>query len=441
MIASVFLILLTVIWGYAVFAHGGVTRWQRIVCLDALGVVALAHWVVTRRSAGPPLRGALRWAVLLLPAYVALQLVPLPVTVLEILSPARAELVRYAGALGAAERFAPLSVVPGATMHQFLLVCGYTLLFLLVRNIGWRLSGRIWLVAAPIIVIGVLEAALGLIQAFTGQKGGMAMGTFANHDHYAGLLEMALPFAVMYPISIWRGLDTRHNFPGAPAVKMCVFFGLSAVILLGIINSLSRMGFITAFFSLLVMGTAAWSGTGRKWLVSVALLAAGLGVSFVFLPPDQLIERFSEFSTVDGITSADRLVLWGESLPVFRAFPLFGCGLGGFESVFMRYKVTTPLFSDDYVHNDYLQFLIELGVVGFAIGAILFGCIARRIIRVVASRDDKTNTKSIAIACAGAMAAIGLHTLVDFNLYTPANAMLLAWISGIGGSLNHARRT
>ena len=36
----------------------------------------------------------------------------------------------------------------------------------------------------------------------------------------------------------------------------------------------------------------------------------------------------------------------------------------------------------------------------------------------------------------GAFAAIGAHSFVDFNLYTPANAMLLAWISGIAASLD-----
>jgi hypothetical protein len=37
----------------------------------------------------------------------------------------------------------------------------------------------------------------------------------------------------------------------------------------------------------------------------------------------------------------------------------------------------------------------------------------------------------LAIACIGSFAAIGLHSFVDFNLYIPANALLLAWISGV----------
>jgi hypothetical protein len=39
------------------------------------------------------------------------------------------------------------------------------------------------------------------------------------------------------------------------------------------------------------------------------------------------------------------------------------------------------------------------------------------------------------VACAGALAAILLHSLADFNLYIPANAMLLAWIAGMTAGL------
>ena len=44
-----------------------------------------------------------------------------------------------------------------------------------------------------------------------------------------------------------------------------------------------------------------------------------------------------------------------------------------------------------------------------------------------------------AVACAGALAAILVHSLADFNLYIPANAMLLAWIAGMTAGLRNGR--
>jgi O-antigen ligase len=92
--------------------------------------------------------------------------------------------------------------------------------------------------------------------------------------------------------------------------------------------------------------------------------------------------------------------------------------------------VSEPLLTDDFAHNDYLQLLAELGLVGFAIGATLaFSVVRTAVRRAVISADP--GARYFAVACAGALAAILLHSLVDFNLYIPANAMLLAWIAGM----------
>jgi O-antigen ligase len=100
----------------------------------------------------------------------------------------------------------------------------------------------------------------------------------------------------------------------------------------------------------------------------------------------------------------------------------------------MRFKVFEPLVTDDFAHNDYLQLLAELGVVGFAIGATLaFSVVRMAVRRAVGSRDP--GARYFAVASAGALAAILLHSLADFNLYIPANAMLLAWIAGMTAGL------
>ncbi len=88
------------------------------------------------------------------------------------------------------------------------------------------------------------------------------------------------------------------------------------------------------------------------------------------------------------------------------------------------------LVTDAFAHNDYLQLLAELGLVGFAVGAMLAFSVAKMAVRRALSCADP-GTRYFAVACSGALAAILLHSLVDFNLYIPANAMLLAWIAGM----------
>ena len=37
---------------------------------------------------------------------------------------------------------------------------------------------------------------------------------------------------------------------------------------------------------------------------------------------------------------------------------------------------------------------------------------------------------ALAVGLIGSFVAIGLHSIVDFNLYIPANALALAWLAG-----------
>jgi hypothetical protein len=47
------------------------------------------------------------------------------------------------------------------------------------------------------------------------------------------------------------------------------------------------------------------------------------------------------------------------------------------------------------------------------------------------ARVTDENRRLLLVACTGSFVAIGIHSIVDFNLYIPANAMILAWIGGI----------
>jgi O-antigen ligase len=160
------------------------------------------------------------------------------------------------------------------------------------------------------------------------------------------------------------------------------------------------------------------------------MVAALVLAGFVFLPPDKLILRFAQIASVEGLTAEGRINLWAETIPLIHAYPIFGCGLGGYETAFLKFKVSEPLITDDFAHNDYLQLLAELGLVGFLIVAALAFSVVRAAFRKAVMSADREQ-RYFAVASAGALAAILLHSLADFNLYIPANAMLLAWIAGM----------
>jgi len=310
-------------------------------------------------------------------------------------------------------------------MNHFLLVSGYALVFLLAWQLANRWPAARWALVLPPVAVALAEAALGIVQSGAGDA---AHGTYVNRDHYAGLLEMLLPFPIGFAVYAWR--ERRRVFAS------CLAAAASTVLLAGVLLSLSRMGAIAPLFAILVMGIVGWAGAGWRPAAALAVLACGLTAALFWLPSDELIGRFAESSTEPGV--GGRLTLWRESLAVLRAYPVVGCGMGGYESAFLRYKRAVPMVRDTYAHNDYLQFAIELGLAGFAIGAALFVAVLSSAARA-ASRRAPPSGRYLAIPCLGAFAAIGLHSLADFNLYIPANAMLLAWLAGIGSALADSR--
>ena len=422
-----YLIGLGGVLGYAALQYGAVDRDDWLYCSIILGLLAIVYYAVTRRrELAPKIEPWIYWPLVLLPCYIALQLIPLPAGLLRMVSPQRAEHLRALGAAG----FASLSVVPSVTLAHLLRVLGYAATFLIVREITWRRTTRTWTLVLPIIIVAVFEAAYGLLLFFQGiEPQDSAHGTYMNRNHFAGLLEMALPPAIMGAVAIWR--KTRSTISTLP---VCAMLAASALVLVGIIYSFSRMGFVACILSLFLTGVLALRNrVSKKWLAGGLVLCLAL-LAFIYLPPDQLIERFGKLWDGDELTTEGRLYIWEEALPLLKSYALSGCGLGGFESVFSQYQRSVTDRKVDFAHNDYLQYLVELGAIGFLIAAILIGCIFVRGWRE-RNMDEESEEHALAIGCIASLAAILIHSFVDFNLYVPANAMTMAWILGITAGL------
>jgi len=428
------LIALALSLAWALFLRAGVYPSDWVSTVLFVGCISLVYWMfVRRRLVAPPLPVWVRCLIWTLPGYCALQLFPLPLGLLRFLSPARAELLSALAPVLPGVTKAPLSVNPPlALLWGFSLLC-YIAVFFLVREIGWRFTDRPWVAVLPLIALAAVEAALGMMQISAGWPNAEGTGTYTNRDHFSGMLEMILPLCVMYGWAILRRRRETLEQSIWPAVAVCVVWALSALLLLAIVYSLSRMGFFVALCSLFVIALLSFGPrlpSQNFRMVSLTLLAVGTLAMFIFLPPDQLIERFAEMSASGKISADTRLYFWKETLALIGDFRWFGCGLGGFESTFLKYQGVASAFRVEMVHNDYLQYVAELGFVGFSILAAAIAGILIPVAKGIVQVTDE-NRRLLLVACAGSFIAIGVHSLVDFNLYIPANGMVLAWIAGV----------
>src|SRR5579863_6878602 len=108
---------------YGVFQRAGVTaEWNWVLC--AIGIVGALHYGLPGEDSHTWPNRATTCVLIVFVGLIGLQVVPLPVSVVAVLSPARGELVQAAAAgLGSAPRWATLSVTPAATL-QYLLKIG-----------------------------------------------------------------------------------------------------------------------------------------------------------------------------------------------------------------------------------------------------------------------------------------------------------------------------
>ena len=438
------LTLLSLALAYAAFNNAGVDPLAWHWTMLCIGLVGCLHFGIRAPAEAPRTdRIALVAAgVFLLVA--ALQVIPLPVALVHFISPSRVDLFKASLLLAkASPGFLTLSAAPYQTAEYLITLSGYAVVALIIRDLTLQASVSPWITSLPVVLLGTIEAVLGIFQAAYGIADDSAAGTFASRDHYAGLLEMVLPFAVMICVSILQRDRKRHESPAGPAIKACFFLAAAATLLVGIIYSLSRMGFIASLAALFVAGSIALSlrvfrsdytvtsGWGGRWVPSVVVALVVL-TGFVVLPTGPLIARFSDLARIDHISADIRLQIWRDTTALIRAFPFVGCGLGGYYSCLLPYKTAAPMNTVDFAHNDYLQVLAEMGIFGFCAGALLVFRVLQRVVRG-ARYAHSIEARCLAIACTSSMTAMLLHSVVDFNMYVPVNGLVFAWILGIAG--------
>jgi O-antigen ligase len=290
-----------------------------------------------------------------------------------------------------------------------------------------------WSVVAPLLAVAFTQAAVGLLQAWSG-SGEPAHGSWVNRNHYAGFLSTVLPFALSAALAV---IAPRARRP-APATARAALaasalFAGAAILVAAILLSLSRAGFVSGLTGVAV-AAAVYTGrrSGRRRWSGMAATTLIVLSATVLLPNDALMARFSDLRSASGGVGDARGGIWRDAILLVRASPLLGCGFGAFESAFLRYKTVAPMHSVEFAHNDYLQCLIETGVLGLASLLLFFGTHAKSAASGVgASAPEEALLSS---ACLGSFAAMATHALADFSLYIPANGLLLAWVAGIAAS-------
>ncbi len=413
-------------------------------------VFALASWwlVANARATlprNPALIGA--WPALLCGllwlGYVWLQLLPLPPELLRVLSP---EAARWhaAAAWPAPSSSAPLTLDQYGTLHGALKSTAYVVFFALSLALLER-RGRIAAAAYTLVASGFAQAIYGGISALAGGPGAVAHGGFVNRNNFAGYLEMCLSIGLGVLIASLTGEASRtwkqffrNTTEWILGPKMRLRLAL-LVMVTALVLTRSRMGNTAFFVSMLITG-----GIGllfSKYATrSMVLLLASLVIIDIFIVGayfgvEKVVERIEQTQIE---SERNESVL---AIGVWKAYPVFGSGLGSFHVVFPRYKDANldPGFYDE-AHNDYIQFASETGLAGFSLLGLLVLASFLVALRAQQVRRDPL-MRGISFGSMMGIIALMIHSWVDFNLQIPANALTFMLMLAFGWiSLYHPRR-
>lgn len=334
-----------------------------------------------------------------------------------------------------------LQWITGATSYRYLtythllLYAAYGMLVFVITQCFRRSSQFDW-VAKTVTGYGALIASFAILQGiapngkifwiFPAQQGGAIYGPYVNHNHYSGLMEMLTPFPLV--LAATRFTDgNRKLFVTAVAALMA-----GSVFLSG-----SRGGmfaFLAQVIVLALLILRARKGDWRQPIVLCAFLILVIGF-LVWLGGNQLTHRLASIHTETQaeISGGTRLTIDKDCLRMFLRRPIAGWGLGTFATVYPGFRSFYSTFFVNQAHNDYLQLLVETGILGFGIAVWFLIQLFRR---AFTKLKDWTEHSTGALTVAALLGCIGIlvHSFFDFNLQIPANAALFYVLCGIAAA-------
>jgi O-antigen ligase len=322
---------------------------------------------------------------------------------------------------------------PHDTLAQALLYFSYAVLCFLASQSLLRGSQARTLSVAFSVYGGVL-AGFALIQGIsfngklywlrTPRSGGWIYGPYVNHNHYAGLMEMLVPIPLVLSLTRLASTKTRAVAAAVAAVMAGTIF-LSG----------SRGGMLAIVVELVVLAVLlVKQNRGLRTAIGIGVFLAVVVGLLAWVGGPELVKRVASAGPSHSELSSDiRPYINRDGLRMFVKKPILGWGLGTFPVVYPQFRSFYTNFFVNEAHNDYLQLLVEMGLLGFGTMLWFLATLFTRAVKKIKNWTSEISG-AVALACVLGLSGILVHSAVDFNLQIPANAALFYVLCTIAAS-------
>ncbi len=425
-----------------------VYEWSILVIQLAVLIMVAAYLLMSEKPQNNEMPlSSLKWPKFLFTGFfvfLLVQILPFPKFLVKILSP---------NSYFFQERFMPefsdvkfisFSLIPAHTLREGLEILTYFLLgFLIVRTVTER--HQIIRIFYVLIGMGAFQALYGLFELYNKNPRILfyekmynldsVTGTFVNRNHFSGYMEMIIPLAiglVIARIDLFSLLDLKWRYRflrlSEKGLSTIILISLSIVVMsIAVILSKSRSGvFLLVFSFMLFFGLTVLffrrAEHQKRWIrnFTIVIFVVIIIVS-LYIGIDATIERFA----LDKLLREGRPTYWANTAEIFADYPLLGTGLGTFPSLYPDRESGETLIRLYHAHNDYLEYLSELGLLGMI---LLLGGVLYILVRsfLVWRGRRHPEVKGIGLGVIVAIVCILIHSFTDFNLHIPANKLLFS---------------
>jgi len=372
-------------------------------------------------------------------SYLIIQIIPLPLNLIEIIAPHNYDLY---SSIRINKQLWTLSIDP-SNSYFGILNCINLFIIFLTFPILFNRSKYLMKFLFFLCVLGFCHAIFATYWMLMGNPSNFLIqkihylnastGLFVNRSVFGTFLFLCA-FSSLYYIVIFFQKNQIVNFNFIEQVKSKIFFIRIFIIFMsiGILTTWSRaanFSYVLILLSFLFYSKISF----KKYInplsaVIIFILIFDIFVMGLFFGNAKLIERYAETSIL-GETLRFDLQTFG--IDQFKNFWLFGYGSEAFGQVFkIFYNIPENFFNyhADRAHNDGIELLGEIGVLGVSILLLLYISYFKIIIKAI--NEKKQFTRFILLSLL--ILILFIQSLVDFSLHAPGILVLLITILSIG---------
>lgn len=319
----------------------------------------------------------------------------------------------------------PLTLDPYSSRAEMLKVIGYaSFVFVTLQLVVNR--QRVEIVISTVVIVGLLQALAGSIQVLVMDQP-RASGSFVNANHYAGYLQMAISLGIGLMIANQAAsrsdrpwVDDLIELVTGPKLRLRIMI---MIMVIGLILSRSRLGNVGFLAGIIIASVAVFIVARTFSRKTVFFLASILVLDALLLGNHFGLERLGERlqRTPEDFVGRASIYILNQEIVWENLWA--GTGAGSYEIVFPQFRGPGVGARVTHGHNDYQEFLIELGMIGVLPLLIVVGTGLYAQFTSCSRRSDRFSY-GIALGCLIGTISLLIHGFGDFNLQIPSNSLL-----------------